>query len=377
MGTLSSRLLAYGRRLAPPWHTDIADPHQMARLRSRICAFGGGLSVGLVLLIGLTAPATYLHHQGVTLGAVGLGMLAVAVISAVRGARMGDLEFVAIVTWCQLLTAAGADRSEGGAVAKTALYLTTSSLLGALFVARRRLLVVQTVMTVGILGGVAASSPADQGRIVDLCSGAFILLLVSAVIRLLRELGIRALVQARERELTDPLTGLANRRALEWIGGQHWRSQARLRLSVAVLVIDVDHFKQINDLRGHAAGDEILRSLARLLSSVIRAEDLAVRLGGEEFLVLSAMPFGYAHGLAERIRAAVQRELPPLTVSIGVHEALPDALDVLPASLWSAVEVADRALYRAKGSGRNRVVVSEHGPPYLAAQGRPAGGTSA
>lgn len=155
----------------------------------------------------------------------------------------------------------------------------------------------------------------------------------------------------------DPLTGLANRRALE-----QWFADAKPRIDVGepvmVLLHDLDHFKSINDGFGHPVGDEVLRQVARLIQANCRPGDLAVRYGGEEFLV--AMPGierDRAVEVAERLRQSIERH--PwdaivrglvVTVSIGVA-ALAEAGDA-PALLT----LADRRLYAAKHGGRNRVV---------------------
>jgi diguanylate cyclase (GGDEF)-like protein len=184
----------------------------------------------------------------------------------------------------------------------------------------------------------------------------FALVVVAVIVRLLRDLAHDALAEARRGEVTDPLTGLANRRGLERYGGRTWAQQARRGQPIAVLIADIDHFKQVNDTRGHTAGDELIRQVAELLNASLRRDDVAVRLGGEEFLVLAQAPPGEADVFAERLRAAFEKALYPVTVSIGVYETLPGAADPLPASLWRAVDIADRALYDAKRAGRNRVV---------------------
>jgi diguanylate cyclase (GGDEF)-like protein len=126
---------------------------------------------------------------------------------------------------------------------------------------------------------------------------------------------------------------------------------------MSLLVIDVDHVKLVNDTSGHPAGDELLRRMGELLCEVIRDDDMAVRLGGEEFLILARVDDEQAAELAERVRLAVEREL-PVTVSVGVHVITPARDDDLPGALWRAVADADKALYAAKRAGRNRVVCS-------------------
>ena len=157
----------------------------------------------------------------------------------------------------------------------------------------------------------------------------------------------------------DPLTGLANRRALElWMDGQLPRAEHGVPLTV--LLMDLDHFKWVNDSFGHATGDEVLRRVARLVERSCREGDLAVRYGGEEFvLALAGVEVAAALAVAERLRSAIAAE--PwdavavgleVSVSIGVAGAVeaPDAT-----ALFS---LADRRLYAAKFGGRDRVVAS-------------------
>jgi diguanylate cyclase (GGDEF)-like protein len=161
---------------------------------------------------------------------------------------------------------------------------------------------------------------------------------------------------------TDPLTSLANRQALDVGLEQILREVKKSRESLALGMIDADHFKTVNDRFGHSAGDESLRNLAGLLGSGIREGDLIGRWGGEEFLILlrhcslddaqkrfAALVETVDHGLWKDPRGAV-------TVSIGVAPARPS--DTV--STWLAR--ADRALYRAKEAGRHRVEVEESAP---------------
>jgi diguanylate cyclase (GGDEF)-like protein len=172
----------------------------------------------------------------------------------------------------------------------------------------------------------------------------------------LRDLAFTAVRSARRGEVTDPLTGLLNRRGMERLVQDYWRGRARSATPVLALVVVVDHFKLINDTQGHAAGDEVLRRLGALLSASLRGQDLAVRLGGEEFLILCDAAAGQGPRIAERLRQAVEEQLAPVTVSIGIHEVNPDRTDVVPDAVWTAIRVADQALYEAKRAGRNRVM---------------------
>lgn len=165
--------------------------------------------------------------------------------------------------------------------------------------------------------------------------------------------------QARLRDLSerDPLTGLANRRHCQTVLG-------RGPYEGALCLIDVDHFKRINDRHGHAAGDQVLVEAAQRMTRTVRESDLAVRWGGEEFLVAAPqLPAGQAGALAERLLQAFAGQpvtMPdgthwPLTVSIGYLE-LPLA-GTMPAFGWErALGLVDRALYIAKHGGRNQAV---------------------
>lgn len=162
--------------------------------------------------------------------------------------------------------------------------------------------------------------------------------------------------QLSQQALTDSLTGLANRVHLE----QAFQRAANERaLPLSILMLDLDHFKHINDEHGHATGDAVLRHVAETLREQTRGEDVACRLGGEEFCVLlPRTDRSAARGLAERLREAIEAlrcrhddRVVALTASIGVAStATPgDKLDPM-------LHAVDEKLYQAKFSGRNRVV---------------------
>ncbi len=158
---------------------------------------------------------------------------------------------------------------------------------------------------------------------------------------------------------TDPLTGLANRRGFEPALQLEWQRHRRLGTPLALLVIDIDHFKQINDTHGHAAGDAALRHLGQVLRQHLRPYDLSARLGGEEFCVVqSGVSPEEARQSAERLRGAdlcFGRDAlgapMRMTISVGLAQARADDQD--PKQLLAR---ADAALYLAKAEGRDRVV---------------------
>ena len=155
-----------------------------------------------------------------------------------------------------------------------------------------------------------------------------------------------------ELSRTDPLTGLRNRRTFDQELITRFEHARRYARPLAIAMIDVDLFKDINDAFGHPAGDEILRQIATILRRCTRQSDVVARYGGEEFVViLPETPLLEALQFGEKIRAAVATENLGVTVSIGLasipHSRFADAEALLDA--------ADEALYRAKKSGRNRV----------------------
>jgi diguanylate cyclase (GGDEF)-like protein len=167
---------------------------------------------------------------------------------------------------------------------------------------------------------------------------------------------VRALY-AREHELSlqDPLTGLMNRRALSGALIVESRRLHRRHYPLTLAYIDIDDFKKVNDLHGHATGDTYLRQLATVLKNTVRATDFVARLGGDEFAVLLPETGPTAAQLAitkvqENLLALVQQQKPPVTVSIGAvtFETTADS----PAEM---IRVADEVMYEVKRSGKNQV----------------------
>jgi len=175
----------------------------------------------------------------------------------------------------------------------------------------------------------------------------------------------QALLDVRAQASTDPLTGLSNRRHMWEFLRREWIRSRRRESALAVVMMDLDHFKRINDQFGHEAGDVVLTEIAALLKAQVRGSDIACRFGGEEFaLVLPDATLEAVQRRAEDIRTAIHgldlkyRGMPlgGITASFGIALAPDHAGD--PESLLRA---SDQALYEAKAAGRDRVVVTSAG----------------
>lgn len=174
-------------------------------------------------------------------------------------------------------------------------------------------------------------------------------------------------VELEQLATTDPLTGLLNRREFGRILEEELERSERYHRSMALLWIDFDHFKEVNDSWGHAAGDRVLCSVTRLLEESVRSVDSVARFGGEEMvIVLPELNVAEALETAERLRKRV-REQPvmldsghdvPVTISVGVA-VYPDHGNTA-AELCAA---ADRAMYRAKTQGRDCVAMPGNAEP--------------
>ncbi len=187
-----------------------------------------------------------------------------------------------------------------------------------------------------------------------------------------QDISERKLMEQRLEELAmrAPLTGLSNRRHfMQAIDREHGRVKRNPGLPVSVLMLDIDHFKRVNDTYGHAGGDEVLKAFSTSIRRQLREMDMAGRLGGEEFAVL--LPDTDAVGsrrVAEKLRQAVEamcvtlddKSVVQVTTSVGLTRILPD--DTRPDG---ALARADSALYRAKTGGRNRVEVCVEVCPLL------------
>jgi diguanylate cyclase (GGDEF)-like protein len=169
--------------------------------------------------------------------------------------------------------------------------------------------------------------------------------------------------QAHQLSMRDPLTGLYNRRYLDETISRELPRARRNGHTVGLVIVDLDHFKKLNDTHGHNAGDHVLAQVGELLRNMSRGSDIACRLGGEEFaIVMPGAGIDVARKRAEQLRAALAalsmefegKPLGPVTLSAGVAALQPHQHD------WAqALRSADAALYAAKQAGRNRVQASE------------------
>jgi two-component system cell cycle response regulator len=157
----------------------------------------------------------------------------------------------------------------------------------------------------------------------------------------------------------DYLTGLSNRRRFRTALGQEVERWRRYRMPCALVLVDIDHLKKINDKHGHSAGDRVIRHVANALLELSRDNDTAARLGGEEFaLLLAGADDAKAMAAAERLRQGVSatpvEDIGTITISLGVAACPSHA--TTERTLYGA---SDAALYRAKGEGRNRTAIAE------------------
>lgn len=208
------------------------------------------------------------------------------------------------------------------------------------------------------------------GSLVGIVDLVIIILAVLFALQLRRRLATEVELQSLAR--TDVLTGLQNRRAFDEVAQIEWHRAQRMNMPLSLLLIDVDHFKDFNDLYGHPAGDDALAAVARCIEQGTRRPgDTAARYGGEEFVVLlPAASWDGANQVAEHIRTAVQALGRQHRASI--HQVVTVSIGVVCTTerryttLRAFITAADEALYAAKGGGRNQVACAN--PPEVSPQ---------
>ncbi len=240
-------------------------------------------------------------------------------------------------------------------------------LLGAAYLLRRREVVGIGVLTLAAYGGAL-----DTAR-TTFPTGTFLVVGVASTgvvisVRILAEQLHRLVRALHTSSSTDPLTGLLNRRSFDRRFAVTFQHALQEALPLSVLLLDLDHFKQVNDERGHETGDRALVRFATLLQAQSRVGDLVARVGGEEFaVVLAGATVQQAQERAEQFAQVLRSDRAvddlELTVSIGVSAL--ERGDDTPTRL---LQRADAAVYRAKREGRDRVVLVEAGGEVSVAQ---------
>jgi diguanylate cyclase (GGDEF)-like protein len=369
----SQPLIAIGRWLVEP-STSIIGPEHRRQARLLMALL---LILLLFALLGLISPLLGLYsvpelensgYTWITLGVLALLVAEYALSRTLYYLWAAILVVVTILggTFLIMITDPGNDQMPS--------FLILGGLIGSLFFSARSTAFIFLAAFVGLLLLPAIAPDISSA---DNSDTLFFLLLIGGLVVMATAIRQRYLEQiewqtqqlieseARLRELAirDPLTGLFNRRYLEEMLAIEMIRARRKNYQIGVIMADIDHFKQFNDVHGHAAGDVVLVQIANLLRTLVRSSDVTCRYGGEEFIII--LP--EASMDITRLRADLMREsagklhiqyegqtLKAVTLSLGVA-IFPDhgsTMDVLLAA-------ADTALYRAKRSGRNRVVAVE------------------
>ena len=330
--------------------------HRVAALTLAALLFaGGGMGMLNLAVDGVLRPGAPRLVYG---GAMALCLAAAVALAARRRAGrwatfglvlLGDLTYLVVVL----------------CIADPARYASPLMLLFPAFVAAWFLgpweLGINMVVTVGVcLLALSRSFDDPVGLCIQVGVSAGTLNAGALGVFLLRRRVQKLLVATQTLSLLDPLTGLFNRRFLVGQASRMWRQGRRDGTRVAAMVLDLDHFKRLNDTHGHAAGDSVLRTVATSLSSTVRPTDVLARTGGEELVVLGLVSDpDEAARLAERLRCAVARSRTPeghsVTASIGIALIRPAEGDDPAAALWRLIDSADAAMYEAKQQGRDRI----------------------
>ncbi|HEY7076030.1 MAG TPA: GGDEF domain-containing protein [Solirubrobacteraceae bacterium] len=312
---------------------------QMARAATLL--FG---VASVVNLLGVVLP----HQAGVDVGgyiAVSLAAAVCSLVFLVGGARLPGAVFHAACAAGIVLVSLGLffnGERHGGRAGGDEIYYAWVVLFVAYFMGRRATAVHGALACAAYAGTLAAMhiGPIAVSRwitITGMITGA------SIVVRLLRARADGLLASLRDAALTDHLTGLCNRRAFEAAAGRELARSHRGGGPVSLVMMDIDAFKAVNDRLGHAAGDDLLVDVARVLCEQVRAVDVAARLGGDEFAVLlPGTDHGDAKAVAARIADAV-RASSATGISYGVAELGGDVLD-----LDALLRAADGRLYDMK-----------------------------
>jgi len=294
---------------------------------------------------------------GATLATIVVGALANRRVPQSRRPELVVLGLISVDAGLLALAAAASGGATSPMLALNAVVVTTAA---AYF--RGRGVAVVCGMVIGAI--LAASLTPHPGRLLEHPALPILTIALVGALAVYQRVGVLAEIDHRRRSVVDPLTGALNRHALASRFAELRAQAASTGQPICAIACDLDRFKRVNDLYGHARGDRVLKDAVRAMRSALRGFDSLYRLGGEEFLiVLPRTTIEQGGEVAERVRAAVELARPgglDVTVSLGVAACTGSDVDY-----GMVVARADRALYAAKRRGRNRVVTS--GVPYAAA----------
>lgn len=331
--------------------------------RKTIAYSAAAIFLGAILVAGVETALPGGPETSLFPGIVALVMAPIALFAGPRLPRRVLAVFapfgVACIAW-------GLATTHGGATDGAVLYIWPVLWMSYFY---GRAGAVFIVACVALAQGVALAYMTDAlvsiDRWIDVVASVAV---VAVVMQYLAARNARLVSDLEEQARIDPLTGLLNRRGLEERMGIEITRALRRDSTMSVAVVDIDHFKTVNDRHGHEVGDRVLAWIGSVLAQQTRGVDAAARTGGDEFTVFMPDADPDAGRLfADRVRVAVaghdalagRRHLGvpdalQLTVSVGVATGGPHDAEAL-------METADQVLYAAKGEGRNRVVAAEHG----------------
>jgi diguanylate cyclase (GGDEF)-like protein len=385
MTTTSARNVTVVRHAAPV----TVGPGAYAEPRADASLLGRGaehrvaaLTLGILLFLGALMGTANLFVTGMVpdgprrwlYAGTMLALVLVAVPLSVRR-RVATWETFALVLLGDLIYVVIALCIHDPVRYATPLMLLFASFVAAWFLEPWQFAVNMAVTPVACLIAMWASYD-GAGLAIQVVVSAGMLDAAAVGVFLLRRRTQRLLAETQALSRMDPLTGLSNRRWLEEQAPRVWRQARRDGTRVAAMVLDLDHFKRLNDAHGHAAGDAVLRSVANSLAASVRPADVLARTGGEELVVL---------GLVSDAAVAASRSEAGHGVTASVGVALTRTVDGEDPrnALWRLVDRADAAMYEAKQQGRDRVAAlqvpqprparrSEQGPTPGPVPGAPA-----
>jgi diguanylate cyclase (GGDEF)-like protein len=337
------------------------------------------LTLAALLLIGATMGTVNLFVDGVLregaprwVYAATMALCVVAAVSLIVRKRAGRWGTFGLVLLGDLIYLVVALCIEDPVRYATPLMLLFASFVAAWFLGPWELGVNMLVTVAVCLVALWPSYPNAMALGIQVGVSAGMLNAGSFGVFVLRRRVQRLLVATQMLSNLDPLTGLYNRRFLVEQAPRLWRQARRDGTQVAAMVLDLDHFKRLNDEHGHATGDAVLRAVAGSLAATVRPADVLARTGGEELVVLGLVNDpAEAARLAERLRRAVAGTNTDsghaVTASIGIALTRPADGENAPDALWRLIDRADVAMYEAKQAGRDRVAtlwVPHARPPH-------------